>query len=419
MKNIVGTFIALTLGTLAILSSLSLNSCHDTFPSQVDTVLKPDTTRDTLLKYDTTMIRDTIHDTTIRVHEDTTTITLHDTIRDTTIIQHHDTTLLIIHDTVDLDDSNVWIYRSSGTTDPLITSQFVNSSVGFVGGGFLFGSAGTGIILGTSDAGTTWQIDNSTIATTGTGGNDVYGLAFLDPQNGFAVGDGENVYHTVDGGITWSPTASNSSDLLRSIWFQDANNGFVGTSDPEDQGSGVSHDGHILVTHDGGDTWSMGYASSAGGIYRIQFINSSNGIALGYWGSALWTSDGGTSWNLGSTDQSQSRTIIVGSTFTTATTGFCVCYIDQTHGAILRTDDAGHSWHTIQNVSAGLSGIATNGNGIITACGEAGMIVESTDGGTTWKTSTLGTQRWISLQYPTSDRTVVVGVNGRIATRDK
>ncbi len=416
-SHLAGSFVALTIGVLGLLSSFSLNSCRDTFPTQV----RYDTTRDstTIFKYDTTTILTRIYDTTTIVHLDTTFIVTHDTIRDSMIIVHRDSVFVFIHDTVDLDDSSVWIYRSSGTTNGLVISQFVNSSVGFIGGGSQFGTSGSGLILGTSDAGTDWQTLNSTIPTTGTGGNDVYGLAFTDPQNGFAVGDGSNVFHTVDGGINWSPTPSNSGNLLRSIWFKDVTNGFVGTSDPENYGSGPGRDGEILVTHDGGNTWSVGYSSSTGGIYRIQFITSSNGIALGRYGTALWTSDGGTTWNVGSTDQTLSSNLVGTSTFTSNTTGFCVCYTDQTHGAILRTDDAGHTWRTIQNVSAGLSGIATNGNGIITATGEGGMIVESTDGGTTWKTSTLGSQRWISVQYPTKDRTVIVGVNGQIGTRDK
>jgi photosystem II stability/assembly factor-like uncharacterized protein len=96
-----------------------------------------------------------------------------------------------------------------------------------------------------------------------------------------------------------------------------------------------------------------------------------------------------------------------------------VCYIDQTHGAILRTDDNGHTWRTIQLAPYGLSGIATNGNGVVTACGESGAVIESTDGGTTWNTSKIGTSRWIDVTYAGTDRTVLIGVNGRIATRDK
>jgi photosystem II stability/assembly factor-like uncharacterized protein len=144
-----------------------------------------------------------------------------------------------------------------------------------------------------------------------------------------------------------------------------------------------------------------------------------NGVALGRYGVSYWTADRGYTWNAGSTDQPNS--LISRSTFISATTGFAVASLlaDNVHGYILRTDDAGHTWHTVQSYPLGLDGIASNGSGVITAVGFGGIVVESTDGGATWSQSNAGTSRWSDIQYASQGRAVLFGVNGKIVTRDR
>ena len=422
MKHIVGSLLAIALGILAIVPSLTLTGCKDQYPAsilQADTVTRTDTLiqRDTVIHVDTVVHGDTLirTDTLIRVD----TVIRGDTLVHTDTLIHIDTLLQrdTLRDTIDLDDSNIWVYRNSGTTDNLIIAEFVNQNNGFIGGG-PSGTSGDGVILSSGDRGTTWQVASTSVGTSGFGGSGVYGLAFQDAQNAFAVGDGQNVLHSMDGGHTWTGTPSGSTFFLRSLWFLDYKTGFFGTSDPANNGNGAGADGEIWRTTDGGVSWNL-VASTNGGIYEIRFINPSNGVALGRFGVAYWTSDGGATWNQGTTDQTGNTSLIGRAAFTTGSTGFAACYLAQTQGAILRTDDEGHTWHTVKVVPAGISGIATNGAGVITACGEGGTVVESTDGGTTWTTSNVGTSRWIGDAYSGTDRTVLVGVNGRIATRDK
>ncbi len=318
---------------------------------------------------------------------------------------HHDTTVIT---------TGSWNPSSSGTSEDLVIGQFVNSTTGFVSGL-------AGAFLATGDAGTTWNLRSSAPVFSGTNTGAIYGLSFFDAQTGFAAGEQRDISMTTDGGLNWNPMdASNvpSTELIRSLYFIDRNTGFVGTSDAYTGGPS----GSICQTTDGGQTWNPIFHTQ-GGIYNIDFnipgSNGMNGIALGRYGVAYWTTDRGTTWKAGSTDQTGS--LIARSTFTSATTGFAVAtaIADNVHGNILRTDDAGHTWHTVYSLPLGLCGIASNGNGTITAVGFGGVIIESTDGGTTWSQSNAGTSRWIDIRYASQGRAVLFGVNGKIVTRNK
>jgi photosystem II stability/assembly factor-like uncharacterized protein len=369
MKSFAGLLLAIGLCTITIVSALTMSSCRDKFTTQYDTLVK----HDTLVKKDT--MRDTL-----------------DTCPDDT----------------------AWTNRVSGTKENLVIGQFVNSTSGFVAGS-------NGVFLASADTGHTWSLMTAApVYQPSSGPGAIYGISFFDASNGFAVGEQRDIDQTNDGGMTWNMMNTNNvpqTDLIRSVYFTSRNTGFVGTTD-----AFAAHSGSICGTVDGGQTWNP-VTTTNGGIYNIDFnIPSSGGmkgVAIGRYGVAYWTVDGGGTWNQGSTDQPNS--LIARTTFTTATTGFAVAFAlaDTIHGYILRTDDAGHTWHTVKSVALALDGIASNGNGTITAVGFGGAIVESTDGGATWSQSNFGMSRWSDIRYATQHRAVLFGANGNIATRDK
>ncbi len=324
--------------------------------------------------------------------------------------------------------SGGWTLSSSGTNQSLVVGQFVNSSAGFVGGE-------TGVMLRTSDSGSHWSGLTPAPVFSGSVTGVIYGLSFFDASNGFVVGDQRDVDMTNDGGNTWNAMNTNNvpqTDLIRSLYFTSRNTGFIGTTDAY-----ANPSGSICGTVDGGQTWNW-VTSTAGGIYNIDFnipgSHGLTGVAQGRYGVSYYTVDGGGTWNVGSTDQPNS--LISRSTFTSATTGFAVAQSltpnndtavslsPQQFGFILRTDDAGHTWHTVYStahiaISLGLNGIANNGNGTITAVGGCGIVVESTDGGTTWTQSWTGSSLWYDIRYASQHHAVIFGVNGNIATRNE
>jgi photosystem II stability/assembly factor-like uncharacterized protein len=68
-------------------------------------------------------------------------------------------------------------------------------------------------------------------------------IEFVDANNGWAVGEGGAVFHTTNGGLTWSEQQSTTRGLVCGVSFVDALNGWLGTD------SGVLH------STDGGQTW--------------------------------------------------------------------------------------------------------------------------------------------------------------------
>ncbi|HET6401493.1 MAG TPA: LamG-like jellyroll fold domain-containing protein [Candidatus Kapabacteria bacterium] len=308
---------------------------------------------------------------------------------------------------------SIWTPANTGTSDNLIVGQFVNSTTGFVSGA-------NGTFLATVDAGSTWIQRTSAPVFQSSIGGVIYGISFFDASTGFAAGEQRDISETNDGGITWTAMNTDNvpqTDLIRSLYFTNRNTGFAGTTDAY-----AAPSGSICESFDGGQTWNKIYQTS-GGIYNIDFnsfTNNMDGVALGRFGVVYWTSNGGSSWNEGTSDQPTS--LLTHSTFTSATTGFAVGAIDpgNTIGFILRTDDAGHTWHTVYTSSTlALAGIASNGAGTITAVGVDGIVVESTDGGTTWAQSFAGSSRWTDIRYASQHRAVLIGDNGNIDVRDK
>ena len=125
-----------------------------------------------------------------------------------------------------------WVKQESGTDAQLNTIFFADTERGWV--------VGDEIILGTTDGGETWIVQDS---------SDVFfrSVFFTDQNHGWAVGflpdltEGV-IYQTTDGGLHWQVQDSIEKDL-HDIYFADADTGFIC--------GGVSKSS-ILKTTDGG-----------------------------------------------------------------------------------------------------------------------------------------------------------------------
>ncbi len=113
---------------------------------------------------------------------------------------------LILHTS---DGGNTWIKQQKLTDYNLSEIFFVNDNEGWIAGGRIRSAetnelmrhderGGDGIILHTKNGGATWEIQ---FAKRGT---YLFGIYFIDNQNGWAVGEGGLLIHTTDGGKLWS-----------------------------------------------------------------------------------------------------------------------------------------------------------------------------------------------------------------------
>jgi photosystem II stability/assembly factor-like uncharacterized protein len=127
---------------------------------------------------------------------------------------------------------------------------------------------------------------------------DVYFLPG-NTQIGYACGMGLDtashmpaglVVKTTDGGTTWTPQNPNTPNILRSIYFSDANTGYV---------CGIA--GTVVKTTDGGTTWAASNSGIGTGAQLTSVSFPSNG-QTGYIGvtddaaKVYKSTDGGASW---------------------------------------------------------------------------------------------------------------------------
>jgi photosystem II stability/assembly factor-like uncharacterized protein len=251
----------------------------------------------------------------------------------------------------------MWLPQTSTTSNSLKSISFVNSTTGWVAGV-------NGIVLKTTNAGTTWsnQTTNSS--------SNINGIFFLNTSTGWLVGDGGIIKTTTDGGNTWTSQNSTTSMNLQAVQFIDANIGWVVGGM---EGSKQSVQSIILKTTNGGTTWTA-QNFTFGQLFSLAMINSSIGIAVGS-GLILITPDGGANWNL----QFQSNTNLYSVRFADATTGWAVGDYN-----IFKTTNGGSNWTPQNAIVSNLRSVYCINKSTAWVVGGNGDIYRTTDGGSTW-----------------------------------
>ena len=170
-------------------------------------------------------------------------------------------------------------------------------------------------------------------------------IDFVDPDHGWAVGQGGVIIATSDGGETWHSQASGFELTIRSVDFIDTQTGWA-----------AGHLGLILHTADGGQTWSIQGEEAALGLnlIRVNFDGPYTGrIITQQGGFTLITTDGGATWERQFFDSAQFRSdafILDGAH----------SWVALKSGGVLSTTDSGASWQLhkgVNQVEIGTSGI--------------------------------------------------------------
>ena len=174
--------------------------------------------------------------------------------------------ILISLEMISFAQTQPWIKLQSPVNLTLRKLSFVDSLTGWA-----TGEAGT--IIRTTDGGDSWEIQNSTVQTFIT---DIF---FLDRNFGWAITIEEVfpfksiILKTTNGGENWHTAYfPDSSEYIRTIYFLDTLNGFVGGS-------------YIAYTTDGGNNWlesevDSNFVSNYP-VYNFDFYNNQFGYACG------------------------------------------------------------------------------------------------------------------------------------------
>lgn len=144
---------------------------------------------------------------------------------------------------------------------------------------------GQGYIATSTDSGLNWQLLlRDTVY-------DFFDIKFQDSLNGFVVGGNDRtmsavVMKTQNGGMNWqNVTIPSQAKYLRSLKFQ-GNHAWA-----------VGHNGTILHSDDGGNTWALQTCPIDTTLYDIDFSDSIHGLIAGD-GCVLYTHNGGLTWNI-------------------------------------------------------------------------------------------------------------------------
>jgi photosystem II stability/assembly factor-like uncharacterized protein len=255
---------------------------------------------------------------------------------------------------------NSWSAQSSGTTQTLYGISFVDANNGWtVGGG--------GVVRHTANGGVTWTGQTSGVTST------LYGVAFTDASTGWVVGSSGVIRHTSDGGATWTAQTSGVTSTLYAVSFLDANNGYA-----------VGSSGVVRHTTNGGSTWSSQASGTTSTLYGVAFAGANNGWVVGSSGVVRHTTNGGSTW---SSQSSGSNRTLYAVSFLDANNGWLV----GSRGVLKHTTNGGSTWSTQTSGTGGTIydvAFADANNGWLIA--SSGVIRRTTNGGTAWTTQPTG-----------------------------
>ena len=233
-------------------------------------------------------------------------------------------------------------------------------------------------------------------------GFNVTGLSsveFIDLSFGSTCGSGGKILLTRDGGMTWTSTELGISTFFYDITFKNTSTGWV-----------VGSQGSILKTTNGGLSWVFQNSGTTKDIFSISMINEEIGWATGQNGIILKTTNGGNTWTI------QQSGVVTNLNKVLAVTQNTVFLVGD-GGSYLKSTDAGASWiRQPIGTSNNLFSIQSVDYFNVFIVGSNGTILKSTDLGDTWSNKSITSFYYDLNEVDFSSASVgfVVGGYGRI-----
>lgn len=365
------------------------------------------------------------------------------------------------------DGGNTWLFTQSPTNSTLFGAQRDSGTVKFLleDSGVYRGNTGNwtyGLFPWVTNA-RDFDIDGSFGLAVGLSGRIMYspnngvnwlfvhddgpneheGVVILDALTAVVVGSDGRILRTDDGGTGWSLVHGGTgiaSPWVRGLAASDADTLFAACTF-----------GKVLRTDDAGANWTELQAGT--NTTHLRAVDSFDGVNIyavgerqGFYPTFCYSNDGGLNWNerngLGMYDYydvaalSATTAVAVSETFIWRTTNsgtnwtstaptpytdfHTVDFVDATTGwaaglAFFRTQDGGVTWTFLGDAPQRIWGISFVDLNTGWAVGEAGTILHTTNGGSTWMAqSSGGTLALQSVHALTAMVATAVGVNGTV-----
>lgn len=219
------------------------------------------------------------------------------------------------------------------------------------------------------------------------------------------VGSGQSILITRNGGATWTKSASPSSYDYAAVDFPSSRVGWM-----------AGGAGSIARTTNAGVTWIAQTSGAPTWFSDVGFANEQLGIAVGNKGGIVRTTNGGTTWSIinSGVTASLSRVKVLDA---------LNMWIVASNGAILCSNDGGMTWKAQSSgVTNGLYGVEFINAHLGWAVGLNLTVLKTTNGGTTWMPQSVppgvapASANLYNVCFSDSDHGWIVDVGGGIRT---
>ncbi|MDD6210853.1 MAG: YCF48-related protein [Bacteroidales bacterium] len=297
------------------------------------------------------------------------------------------------------------------TRNTLTCVQFPTERVGYI-----IGSGAT--LLKSTDGGNSWTVLDSP------GSYGLTSIYFTDADNGYLLNNYSRVFYTQNGGISWEERSNGIPWELNpsTIWFQNKSTGYIGGENS------------IYKTTDGGKNWKQVLLSTyPEWMYfkAIGFQNATTGYAVGSYydykaeitrGVIVKTTDGGNTWkeqSYGNKDVDFSTVCFVNDQVGYIGGGWYVIPTEiNTCSLVLKTTDGGKTWkeYTFAPSGGELGGFDFLDENTGYVC-TGSLVYKTIDGGITWEEMEKEAGKWLPLYSAAMtgyDKGIAIGSDGTI-----
>lgn len=217
-----------------------------------------------------------------------------------------------------------------------------------------------------------------------------------------AVGERGHILVSGDGGRSWTQAKVPTRALLTGVYLHDSQLGWA-----------VGHDSVVVRTRDGGVTWERVHHAPENErpLLDVWFKDAERGLAASAYGELLATTDGGDTW--------QPRAVREGDDFhlnQLAAAADGTLYLAAEAGHLYRSDDGGETWVPLPSPYEGsFFGLLPLAEGPLLAFGLRGRLFSSADRGKTWTRIETATEATLLCGLQTGPgRFVVAGMEGTL-----
>jgi photosystem II stability/assembly factor-like uncharacterized protein len=227
-------------------------------------------------------------------------------------------------------------------------------------------------------------------------------IQFVDAKRGWLLAGDNRLYQSINGGDTWSAPLSSQGYVFINFEFLDASNGYALGSVP---GGALRV---LLRTTDGGQTWTQ-LAAVAYELRILHFNDLQHGVLAGDNGRIQSTDDGGKTW----VDRFSGTGMSLASVASSEVGGL---WIVGSGGTMLNSKDGAVTWVQAGPITtATLQKIRFLDGSQGWAVGSGGTILSTQDGGKTWTSQLAGVRQQLNDVFFTDSRSGwVAGESGTI-----